>query len=34
MNSIFGYTIHNNKENHKLEFIAMISDKLRLKMKV
>jgi two-component system response regulator (stage 0 sporulation protein A) len=35
LNSIFGYTIHNNKgKPTNSEFIAMISDKLRLKMKV
>lgn len=35
LNSIFGYTVHNNKgKPTNSEFIAMISDKLRLKMKV
>ncbi len=35
LDSIFGYTVHNNKgKPTNSEFIAMIADKLRLKMKV
>lgn len=35
INSIFGYTIHNNKgKPTNSEFIAMISDKLRLEQKI
>lgn len=35
LNSYFGYTVHNNRgKPTNSEFIAMISDKLRLKMKV
>ncbi|MPM93394.1 Stage 0 sporulation protein A [bioreactor metagenome] len=35
LNSIFGYTVHNNKgKPTNSEFVAMIADKLRLKMKV
>ena len=35
LNSIFGYTVHTNKgKPTNSEFIAMISDKLRMKMKV
>ena len=35
INNIFGYTIHNNKgKPTNSEFIAMISDKLRLEQKV
>jgi two-component system response regulator (stage 0 sporulation protein A) len=35
LNSIFGYTVHNNKgKPTNSEFIAMIADKLRLKIKI
>ncbi len=35
LNEIFGYTIHTNKgKPTNSEFIAMIADKLRLKMRV
>ena len=35
LNSIFGYTVHNNKgKPTNSEFIAMIADKMRLKMKI
>ena len=35
LNSYFGYTVHNNRgKPTNSEFIAMIADKLRLKLKV
>jgi two-component system response regulator (stage 0 sporulation protein A) len=35
LNAIFGYTVHNNKgKPTNSEFVAMIADKLRLRMKI
>ena len=35
INSLFGYTIHNNKgKPTNSEFIAMIADKIRLKQRI